>query len=184
MNLNVDVEVNGWPGPAGARLSSKLLHRFYEPLGLLYALGKTRGEHTPRTSPSHEQVDSFSALELKREFLNELAFLCDYKKGGDTVTALALGQTPQGYVFWVAANKCPRTRIVPFLRELLLLLKETDGPRDDRLLAGQIFGLSVKFARARIETYARFLSTDLDNLRRFQASADAAICKLFALEAP
>jgi hypothetical protein len=183
MDSEVEYDIDEYPGTEEPNLSNKLLHRFYEPLGLVSALGKTRGEHTHKILPSHEQVDSFSALELKRQFLDELAFLCDYKKGGETVTAVALGQTPQGYIFWVAANKCPERRIVPFLTELLLLLKESGDQRDDQLLAGQIFELSVRFARARIATYARFLSSDLVRLVKFPACADGMICKLLAFPA-
>ena len=164
-------------GPSECGMSSKLLHRFYEPLGLLFALGKARGERTYKTLPSLKLVDSLSTQELRREFLYELAFLCDHEKGGDTVTAIGLGQTPQGYIFWVAANECPRRLIVPFLGGLLKIL-EAGGGGDGEILAGDIFTLSVMFAHTRIKTYARFLLKDLNKLREFSAHTDAAICKL------
>jgi hypothetical protein len=161
-------------------LSQKLLHRFYEPLGLLFALGTTRGEHTDKTLPPFEQADLLTDQQLKRQFLDELAFLCDYKKGGDSCTAIALGETPQHYVFWVAANKCPEKRIVPFLIRLLKILEEAHGRRDGRLLTEDIFRISLTFARKRIKTYANSLLSDLKRLKGFSACTDEPICKLHA----
>jgi hypothetical protein len=165
-------------GSSEFNLPTRLLHRFYEPLGLLSALGKARGENTDKTLPSFEQIDSLSAQDLRRQFLYELAFLCDHKKGGDTVTAIALGQTPQDYVFWVAANECPQELIVPFLEKLLIILKETHGERDGQPSTEEIFRLSVTFAHARIKTYAGSLLSDLHKLREFPACRDAATCEL------
>jgi hypothetical protein len=159
-------------------LSPKLLRRFYEPLGLLFALGKTRSEHTHKTLPSFEQADSLTAQQLRRQFLDELAFLCDHKKGGDSCTAIGLGQTPQHFVFWVAANKCPERSIVPFLIELLTILEGAHGERDGQLLIEDIFRTSVTFARERIKTYARYLLSDLGKLRTFPTCQEEPICKL------
>jgi hypothetical protein len=159
-------------------LSPKLLHRFYEPLGLLFALGTARGEHTHNTLPSLEQVNSLTVQQLRRQFLDELAFLCDHKKGGDSCTAIALGQTPQHWVFWVAANKCPERSIVPFLTGLLKILEEAHRKRDDQLLIEDIFRISVTFARKRLKTYARYLLSDLKKLRGFPTCTDEPICKL------
>jgi hypothetical protein len=161
-------------------LSPKLLHRFYEPLCLLFALGKARGERTHRALPSFEQVDSLTAQQLRRQFLDELAFLCDHEKGGDSCTAIALGQTPQHWVFWVAANKSPERLIIPFLIELLKILEGAHGNRDGQLLIGDIFRISVTFARGRIKTYARYLLADLEKLREFPACTEEPICKLCA----
>jgi hypothetical protein len=160
--------------------TSRLLHRFYEPLGLLSALGKARGEHTHKTLPSFEQADSLTAQQLRRQFLDELAFLCDYKKGGNSCTAIALGQTPQHWVFWVAANKCPERSIVPFLTELLKILEGAHREGDDQFLIGDIFRTSVTFARKRIKTYARYLLSDLKKLKGFPTCTDEPICKLRA----
>jgi hypothetical protein len=157
-----------------ANTRSNVLHRFYEPLGLLYALGRTRGEHTTKTPPSSEQIDSFTPEELRRRFLSELAFLCDHKKGGDSVTAIGLEQTPQGYVFWVAANTCPKTKIVPFITKLLSRLKDTSRQTDDQL-SEEIFTTSVTFARAKIKTYAGFLLSDLARLMEFPACRDSVM---------
>lgn len=179
-NIQVDMECARLSDSPKSNLSPKLLHRFYEPLGLLFALGKARGERTHKTLPSFEQADSLTAQQLRRQFLDELAFLCDYKKGGDSCTAIALGQTPQGYVFWVAANKCPERLIVPFLANLLKILKRGHGKRDSQLLIRDIFRISVTFARGRIKTYAKYLLSNLEKLREFSACTDEPICKLRA----
>ncbi|CAG8973160.1 hypothetical protein HYALB_00008752 [Hymenoscyphus albidus] len=62
----------------------KLLHRLYEPLILLEVLDKYGGLPV---SEFPSEVDATSNLELRRPFLNQLAYVCDFKKGGDTVTA-------------------------------------------------------------------------------------------------
>lgn len=159
-------------------VSTRHLHRFYEPLGLLFALGKARGEHTRRASPSSEQIDSLAASQLKRKFLDELAFLCDHEKGGDTVTAIGLEQTPQSHIYWVAANKCPQGRIVPFLEKLLATLREWHEHEDIQRLSADIFRLSITFSHAKIKTYSRYLLSSFEKLKRFPNWADAAICEL------
>jgi len=159
-------------------VSTKHLHRFYEPLGLLFALGKARGEHTRKTSPSSEQIDSLTASQLKRKFLDELAFLCDHEKGGDTVTAIGLEQTPQSHIYWVAANKCPQGLIVPFLEKLLATLREWHEHEDVQRLSADIFRLSVTFSHAKIKTYSKYLLSSFEKLKKFPNWADAAICEL------
>ncbi|KAH6664598.1 hypothetical protein B0J14DRAFT_493340, partial [Halenospora varia] len=41
---------------------------------------------------------------LRRTFLDQLAYVCDHIKGGDTVIAIALKAQPPGVTFWVASN--------------------------------------------------------------------------------
>ncbi|OJD14661.1 hypothetical protein AJ78_05014 [Emergomyces pasteurianus Ep9510] len=130
----------------------RLLRRFYEPLVLLHTLGPTRGAHT---SPV--------PLSPRRSFLNELAYVCDYDKGGDTVTAIGLESTPQGCTFWVASNTWAAAKmIVPFLNILLQTLKfiansPVSGDRD----SGRIVELCVAFGARRIKKYKLLLSREL-----------------------
>jgi hypothetical protein len=51
--------------------------------------------------------------------------MCDYDKGGDTVTAIGLELTPQRFIFWVASNSCLKGKIVSFLELLLVALRRT-----------------------------------------------------------
>jgi hypothetical protein len=42
--------------------------------------------------------------ELRRSFIDSIAYICDYEKGRDTVTAAALQREPVGVTVWLAAN--------------------------------------------------------------------------------
>lgn len=92
----------------------RLINRFYEPLVLLRALGKTRGQHTTIAEASGDQQQA------RRQLLDNLAYLCDYDKGGPTTAAVALEEQNDCYVFWVASND-PRIQetVLPFLRSVV-----------------------------------------------------------------
>ncbi|KFZ25279.1 hypothetical protein V502_00239 [Pseudogymnoascus sp. VKM F-4520 (FW-2644)] len=53
-----------------------------------------------------EETDTLSThlRELRRTFLDQLAYVCDNIKGGDTVAAIALEAQPSGVTFWAASN--------------------------------------------------------------------------------
>jgi hypothetical protein len=127
------------------------LRRFYEPLVLLYTLGSTRGEHTYATLSMEQGLSQLPLEDVRRRFLNELAYMCDYDKGGDTVTAIGLESTPQSYVFWVASNSGPERKIVPFLKTLLLAIKRASATPEE--IAVQC----ISFAAARIKKYMSHL---------------------------
>lgn len=134
------------------------LSRFYEPLVLLYTLGSTRGEHT-RSVPFDATNSAHLPLkDLKRNFLSDLVYMCDYDKGGDTVTAIGLEFKPQGHIFWVASNKCPETKIVPFLKSLLIRIRQVAAasipvPEQVEELAAKC----INFATPRIKKYKSLL---------------------------
>lgn len=133
------------------------IRRFYEPLVLLETLGTTRGERTTPIS-NQEDLSLLAIKDLRRRFLTELAYVCDYDKGGDTVTAIGLEATPQGYVFWVAANTCPVKKVIPFLRSLLLDLKGIAANSSE--LETHISDLAktcIEFARLRIKKYLQLI---------------------------
>ena len=96
---------------------------------------------------------------MRRLLLQKLAYLCDYTKGGASVTALALEHRPAGTTFWVAANSCPEGRIVPFLRGLLKKLRDFVGGdlMDGEAVREDILSECVMFARLRFKTYLQFL---------------------------
>lgn len=92
----------------------KLLCRFYEPLILLRALGQTRGTHT--SAPQ----DASPTQSKRRRLLRNLSYLCDYEKGGETISAIGLEENEQCFVFWVASNSTgSRDKIVQFLKSCL-----------------------------------------------------------------
>lgn len=136
----------------------KLMRRFYEPLVLLHTLGPTRGDRT-RRSPSiasNKHAESFQ--DLRRQFLNDLAYTCDFDKGGDTVTAIALESNPQTSVFWIATNKSTEAtveQVDQFIKSLLGRLQtisQSDGTSKEADLK-LIARMCAYFAHKRIERY-------------------------------
>lgn len=92
--------VNTKPSPQPKRFRSpdeRQIHRFYEPLVLLFTLGRTRADRTPEDP--RMDMTSLSIRDARRKFLKALAYAYDYEKGGDTVTAIGLEQTPEANVF-------------------------------------------------------------------------------------
>ncbi|CAK7215073.1 hypothetical protein SBRCBS47491_002358, partial [Sporothrix bragantina] len=103
----------------------KLINRLYEPLLLLTALDPVRGDHTTPSVPG-------DASELaQRTFQDDLAFMCEYDKGGDACTALAIEERETFLVYWVAANTDPKNKIAPFLEKVLEFLSGTLVKADD-----------------------------------------------------
>ncbi|KLJ10751.1 hypothetical protein EMPG_13894 [Blastomyces silverae] len=144
----------------------RLLRRFYEPLVLLHTLGSTRGIHTKPQSSS--PLDDSSVRDCRRSFLNELAYVCDYDKGGDTVTAIGLESTPQGSTFWVASNTSPAAKIIPFLKTLLQTLERivnakapSQGDKEG------IAKLCISFASKRIKKYRSLFSREFEGCKKY-----------------
>lgn len=130
----------------------RLLARFYEPLFLLKALGQTRGEHTSEP-PSRDKAQAH-----RRRFLSNLCYICDFKKGGDTCTAIALEDSPTCYRFWIASNK-ESERIVAFVEKVLSILRDTDALPSSSLAGAksQFVLYCADFAGHRIKHEAKCL---------------------------
>ncbi|KAF2789679.1 hypothetical protein K505DRAFT_252814 [Melanomma pulvis-pyrius CBS 109.77] len=149
------------------------LSRFYEPLILLYTLGSTRGEHTCAVPPQ-EDIAHLPIKTLRRRFLSELAYMCDFDKGGETVTAIGLESTPQRYIFWVASNSCPRKKIVPFLESLLAELRDSSAAVD-LATPGEAFRIAsqcIAFATPRIKKYRSHLRPLLQRCQEHLAKTE------------
>jgi hypothetical protein len=144
----------------GRSPGKKLQHRFYEPLVLLQVLDPFQGDHEPRQREGSPPLDH-TLPKLRRRFLNELAYVCDYKKGGDTVTAIFASSCP--LVYHLATNKLllPENKVVSFLESLLEHLR--DGPSISPMCA--ILEKCVAFSEERITTYLRFLRIALKECR-------------------
>src|SRR4051812_26128710 len=80
-------------GPPRLDKYNRLLSRLYEPLVLVYALGPVRGNHTLKRRDKSLQG-------IRRQFRDDLAFLCEYDKGGDACTAIGIEDRPEGLVYW------------------------------------------------------------------------------------
>ncbi|KAL1892456.1 hypothetical protein Sste5346_006966 [Sporothrix stenoceras] len=106
------------PAQPGSNTSTgayeKLINRMYEPLVLLHALDPIRGDHIATTNPPIN-----NAQHIRRQFRDDLAFLCEYDKGGDACTALGIEDREDCLIYWVAANANPQKKIEPFLVNLL-----------------------------------------------------------------
>ncbi|KAI0389383.1 hypothetical protein F5Y17DRAFT_449070 [Xylariaceae sp. FL0594] len=132
---------------------SKLWRRFYEPLVLLSILGSTRGRHSdaPVSTPLHR-------------FLDNLAYICDHQKGGNTTSAVAIEDTPQLAVFWVASN-CPNQcgKTVPFLRLVLESARAIADscPQQRGDLTGQLVRECFSFAQARVKKEEALLRKEI-----------------------
>lgn len=154
----------------------RLLYRFYEPLLLLHTLSPTMGEHLPYHTD--DDAHFLSTQRLRRRFLDDLAYFCDYDKGGDTVTAIAIEDRPQGPIFWLASNTKTGAKVKDFLEEVLNRLKqssslEANGPEG---LSTALTHRAIDFGRQRIKKYCSllgpFLSRAFKALNR-QESAEA-----------
>lgn len=130
----------------------KLLRRFYEPMLLLSLLDPVRGEHVDRlTDPEH---GALSLIELRRAFVDKLAYLCDFKKGGNTITAVALQSCPEGVVVHLATNNHMKRRVQYFVRETLNLLVAVNGENHQKIEA-IIFKKALALSKERLRTYWR-----------------------------
>ncbi|PWY90894.1 hypothetical protein BO70DRAFT_307279 [Aspergillus heteromorphus CBS 117.55] len=105
-------------GPPRLDAYKRLLGRFYEPLFLLRVLGQTRGQHT--VSPPDHSLEQAR----RRKFLRNLAYVCDFTKGGSSCTAIGLEDSETCYRFWVASN-AHGDKIVEFATNALGHLKRT-----------------------------------------------------------
>jgi len=138
-----------------------LLHRFYEPLVLLYVLDRTQGDHILRPGPEKLPSGDLPVEELRRRFFDELSYVCDYDKGGDTATAIAAASTPLTY--YIASNKDSRLTVEPFLRRLLLQLGGLYDLDSQRLREAEdsILQDCVDFSEKRVNTYLKNLHLSL-----------------------
>ncbi|PQE14652.1 UDP-N-acetylglucosamine--N-acetylmuramyl- pyrophosphoryl-undecaprenol N-acetylglucosamine transferase protein [Rutstroemia sp. NJR-2017a BVV2] len=105
---------------------------------------------------------------LRRQFTRHLAYLCDYEKGGDSTTAIALERTreaeAEGVRYWVASNRCQAVdRTVEFLRNVLTLLGNVEVQEENtKELEEKLLEKAVAHAGNRISAYAGFLKKNVD----------------------
>jgi hypothetical protein len=150
-----------------------LFHRFYEPLVLLYVLDPTQGDRISRQDPERLPSGEISLPELRRRLFDSLSYLCDYDKGGDTTTAIATASEPLTY--YVASNKDPVVRVVPFLRSLLQQLGELYNCNDQLRSESEsrILKYCVDFSERRVRKYSKLLRDSLAKCRK--DSPDASV---------
>jgi hypothetical protein len=146
----------------------KLSRRFYEALVLLAVLGQNRGDRIDEESfESEDDPSGLDIKQLRRSFIRHLAYLCDYDKGGDQTTAIALEQTPQGITYWFASNKCPgpasgtKDKAKVFLEDVLESAAGVQGSGVSEV-ESDLFEKSILFSSRRIAFYSQCLRTDIE----------------------
>jgi hypothetical protein len=136
--------------------ATRLLHRFYEPLVLLQVLDPTRGEQNAHL---FQDSESDTSQDLRRKFLDRLSWMCDYKQGGETVSAIAAQANPEGTIFWLAANNDCTAKALPHLRWILERLEQSFNASDEALedLENEITAKCIEFSRDKVKNYSRQL---------------------------
>lgn len=149
----------------GSPITPKLLGRFYEVLVLLRVLSHVQGVKIGARSSDDPNLDSIDAIEMRRMVMTHLCTMSDFRKGGETVTAMAAENLPSGPCYWIAANGSVK-KIERFLQEVLKLLETRGslGPREsDSSFELHLFQMFVDFQQARIKQYWRILQASIGN---------------------
>ena len=154
----------------------RLKYRFYEPLVLLHVLDPI-GHQRISPCPSEDLVTPRLDLrELRQSFLEQLAYICDYKMGGDTVTAMALEVRPSGITYWVASNTKPSRSTISFLRGVLHTLKSlaSSHPEHRNIIEDGIIRRCIEFNLMRLKTYRAFLQKSLQRCLESLSGSEAS----------
>ena len=143
----------------------KLLRRFYEPLVLLKVLDPTRGAHRPDLV-TERGLDEHS--KLWRNFLDQLSFVCDSKKGGDTVTAVAAQSTNEIPIYWLASNSKSVNTAQKHLEWIFARLNSlhSASPISKDQLQKEINARCIEFSSRRIKTYVTSLLKAIVRVQR------------------
>ncbi|RVD88928.1 uncharacterized protein DFL_003092 [Arthrobotrys flagrans] len=150
----VSSDVVSYPAPdvCPPQVSPKLWRRFYEPLVLLVAYGKSQGPHFKSIDREYRWSDDNE--DIRRRFLDQLAYVCDYERGGDTVTAIAIEDGPQ-LKYWIAGNTNKGPKFEPHISKILNNLEKVFGASDEDIsaLRSQISDRVIDFCSARLKSY-------------------------------
>jgi len=146
------------------QVNKKLWNRFYEPLILLRAYGKSQGRHVKSDKASSEMYTDGSNKRLSERFLDELAYICDYSPSGDTVAAIAIQDGPH-LIYWVAANTSQGSKVRPFLSNILELLGQVYNASDEHVsaLRHQISDRALVFSAQKLRRYRSVLKHTINS---------------------
>lgn len=141
----------------------KLIYRLYEALYLLEILGRVRGPHNVTN------LDFSTIFAIRRRFLKNLAFLCDYTKGGPTTAAVAIEDGQSCNTIWVASNEGPEEAVRIFLTTVITKARAYHREPDDQKVntEADLTNICVDFASSRIKKQARGLSSSTRRCRQF-----------------
>ena len=101
---------------------------------------------------------------LSERFLDELAYICDYSPGGDTVAAIAIQDGPH-LIYWVAANTSQGSKVKPFLLNILELLAQVYNASDEHVstLRRQISDRAMLFSAQKLRRYRLMLKHTINS---------------------
>lgn len=148
-------------------VKAKLLRRFYEPLVLLHVLDPSRGSRIPQSISNGDCKNK-----LRRSFIDSVAYICDYKKGGDTCTAAAMQEEPDRVTIWLAANTNIKEKTKCFLEGVLdCLVAITDSNRTE--IEDSLAVRIIDFNEERLQAYKSFVRTPLSEcLKKLEQKYD------------
>ncbi|KAK1457510.1 hypothetical protein CMEL01_15990 [Colletotrichum melonis] len=151
---------------------ARLRYRLYEALLLLFIIRPIVGPHVV------SQLGTYTTQDVQRRFFKNLAFLCDYRKGGRTATAIAVENRYDCYVFWVASNEGAGDKVVDFLGDVLKTLRMFCEPINELDRATAEEALLVRctaFASDRLRQEARILRNSARKCRLSLEDSDEEI---------
>jgi len=136
------------------------MSRFYEVLILLRVLDQVQGEKIAGETPQDGIFQDIKTAEMRRRVLYHLCVICDFQKGGFTVTAIAAENVPCGPRYWMAANGKVDT-IKSFLFGVLKILEQrslsTQPEAQASSFKDELFGKFVAFQQPRVKAYWKLL---------------------------
>lgn len=140
-------------GPPRLDKYDKILSRLFENLALFHIL---KGIDDPHMITAHAPTD---VRGIRRRFLKNLCFICDYRKGGDTTTSIALESQTNEVILWVAANFTPHNNVILFLDDTLQQLqRDPKGTEEEReRLRKKLTKNCVGFAAPRLKKECKLL---------------------------
>lgn len=128
------------------RVGDDQTKQLYDALTLMRTLAPSLGSHAVGKTNWHR-------------FLDYLCWLCDSKRGGQTVTSIAVEWSEGTAKFWIASNGGDVDKRVAHLNSLLANLAGLQTASDDALEAAtrDVFARSINFSRWRVHDYTRKL---------------------------
>ncbi|KAL2877444.1 hypothetical protein SGCOL_007185 [Colletotrichum sp. CLE4] len=153
---------------------ARLLFRLYEALVLLSIIRPIGGAHVV------SRLGNYTTQDVRRRFLKNLAFLCDYRKGGSTAAAIAVEDRSDCYVFWVALNEGAGDKVMDFLKDVLKRLRVFCERFDDRVTAEEaLVARCTVFGATRLRQESRILRSSANKCRiSLESSVEEADAKL------
>ncbi|KAJ9654033.1 hypothetical protein H2198_006888 [Neophaeococcomyces mojaviensis] len=131
---------------------------FRERIVLLEILQRKHTPLDPALTPQSEIVTRNPTWQV---FLNQISWLCDYDKGGDSTSSIAVEGTLNGLKYWLAANFDKNKKGVEHLRKVLGMLSGLSAlpPDEHKPICDKVLKDSIDFSERKFSNYERLLRT-------------------------